>query len=412
MPYYINMNKIEWKYLFLIIITFIAACIETDIYLPAFPDMMNWFSASEGAIQSLLTWNFVGICLSGPFYGPLSDTFGRKKPLMIALGLFLAGSVITLFAQNLDQMLWGRILQGLGSGGCFTLGTAIIFDAFQKEKAITALNHLYTIIPLIMAAAPLIGGYLNYHFGFRSNFLCIGLFVLVSFIVSLLFFDETLPKEKRIPLNARAIMRDFKQALSSLPFWQLTIVTCIIFAGYISFLSGSAVLFVVEFGMAKTIFPFVQGAILAGWVFGSLFLNRAIKKWGISKVKKYGITMCSLGGIGFALIALLTPRDPYLLTTGMVFYAFGANWIIGLYFPEGMEILPHIKGITASLLTSARLLIAALVVALSSSLYNATIYPLAIIIFATIVAILPILFFYEKRRIKTAASENQSISIH
>src|ERR1041384_2402245 len=105
------------KYLFLISVIFIAACIETDIYLPAFPDMMAWFSATEGAIQGLLTWNFVGICVSCPLYGPLSDSFGRKKPLMVALGMFLAGSLLALFSQNLDQMLWGRILQGLGSGG-------------------------------------------------------------------------------------------------------------------------------------------------------------------------------------------------------------------------------------------------------------------------------------------------------
>lgn len=119
-----NLNGI--KYLLLIIVIFIAACIETDIYLPAFPDMMLAFGVSEEVIQSLLTWNFVGICLAGPLYGPVSDSFGRKKPLIIALGLFLLGSLITVFAQTFEQMLLGRLLQGLGSGGCFTLGTAIL----------------------------------------------------------------------------------------------------------------------------------------------------------------------------------------------------------------------------------------------------------------------------------------------
>jgi MFS transporter, DHA1 family, multidrug resistance protein len=388
----------ELKYLFLIIVVFIAACIETDIYLPAFPDMMAWFSASEGAIQSLLTWNFVGICVSGPFYGPISDAFGRKKPLMVALGMFLAGSIITLFAQNLDQMLWGRILQGLGSGGCFTLGTAIIFDAFQKERAITATNNLNTIIPLIMAAAPMIGGYLNHAFGFRSNFLAIGIFVFLSFAVCLLFFEETLTKEKRLPLQVNAILKDFKQAFSSLAFWQITIAISLLFAGYISFLSGTAVLFVVEFGMSKSVFPFIQAAILAAWVAGSLLLNRFIAKWGILRVKKTGIILCVTGGLGHVIAALIVPNDPYLLTSGMLFYAFGANWIIGLYFPEGMEILPKIKGITASLLTSARLLIAAMVVGLTSALYNATVYPLAAVILGTIVIILPTLISYEKHR--------------
>lgn len=398
------MNKrTELKYLFLIIVIFIAACIETDIYLPAFPDMMIAFSASESAIQSLLTWNFFGICISGPLYGPLSDSFGRKKPLLIALGMFLAGSIITIFAQNLDQMLWGRILQGLGSGGCFTLGTAILFDAFQKERAIQATNNLNTIIPIIMAGAPVLGGYLNNAFGFRSNFLAIALFVCLSLIICLFFFEETLPKEKRPPLQIRGIVRDFKQALCSLPFWQLTIVISLLFSGYISFLSGTSVLFVVEFGMSKSIFPFIQAAILGGWVAGSLLLNRAIAKWGIPKVKKIGIILSVSGGVMLALVALVAPRDPYLLTSGIILYAFGANWIIGLYFPEGMELLPHIKGITASLLTSARLLFAALIVGLSSSLYNATVYPLAGVIVGTIVIILPTLIYYEKRR-----AENRS----
>ena len=391
-------RKTELKYLLFIIVIFIAACIETDIYLPAFPDMMVWFSASEGAIQSLLTWNFVGICISGPVYGPLSDAVGRKKPLMFAILVFLAGSLMTLFAQTFDQMLIGRILQGLGSGGCFTLGTAIIFDAFQKERAIRALNSLNTIVPLIMAAAPMLGGFLNQTFGFRSNFLAIALFVLLSFIVCLFFFDETLPKEKRNPVQLKSILRDFRLALTNVAFWQLTIVMSVLFAGYIAFLSGTSVLFVVEFGMSKAVFPFIQAAILGGWVAGSLFLERAIAKWGIPQIKKIGTILCVAGGLGLTVASLIAPQDPYLLTSGVVLYAFGANWIIGLYFPEGMEILPNIKGITASLLTSARLLIAALVLGLTSSLYNGTIYPLSAVIFGSIVVILPTLFFYEKTK--------------
>jgi DHA1 family bicyclomycin/chloramphenicol resistance-like MFS transporter len=360
--------------------------------------MMAWFSASESAIQQLLTWNFLGICVSGPFYGPLSDAFGRRKPLIIALGVFLFGSIMTSLAQNLDQMLWGRILQGLGSGGCFTLGTAIIFDTFQKEKAVIALTNLNMIVPLIMAAAPMLGGYLNYTFGFRSNFLVIALFVLISLIICLFLFDETLPKEKRTPFQVKAILRDFKQAFSTLSFWQLTIATSLPFAGYIAFLSTASVLFVVEFGVSKVIFPFIQAALLGGWVAGGLSLKRSTAKWGALQIKKTGVILSLIGGLILAATTILAPRDPYLLTSGMVFYAFGANWIIGLYFPEGMEILPKIKGITASLLTSVRLLVGATAVEVTSSLYNGSIYPLCILVIGTMAVAFPILFFYERKK--------------
>lgn len=390
-------KKEEIKYLFIITIIFIAACIETDIYLPAFPDMMKAFSVSEGTIQGLLTWNFVGICLSGPFYGPISDSLGRKKPLMIALLLFLFGSILTLFASTFPQMILGRILQGLGSGGCFTLGTAIIFDAFQKEKAVQALNNLNMAIPIIMSLAPMVGGFLNYTYGFRSNFLLITIFVLMSLFLCLFFFKESLSLEKRLIFKLSSVAKDFKKVLLHSAFWKITLATSFLFAGYIAFLSYTSLLFVSEFGISKNFSPVFQVLILCTWTIGGLCLKKVLSALGSGRVKKTGLTLCIIGTVAFVLTTILTPQNPYLLVGSFLPYIFGANWVFGLYFPEAMELLPDIKGVTASLVTSARLLIAALTVGLISSLYNATIYPLMLVILATLLIILPCLISYEKK---------------
>ena len=398
-------RKEELKYLFLITIIFIAGCIETDIYLPAFPDMMRAFSVSESTIQGLLTWNFIGICLSGPFYGPISDSFGRKKPLLAALILFLLGSILTFFGTDFSHMLIGRSLQGLGAGGCFTLGTAIIFDAFQKEKAVQAINSLNMAIPLIMSIAPIVGGYLNYMYGFRSNFLLIALLVLTSLFLCLFFFKESLPQKQRLTFNLPSISNDFKQVLMSTPFWKITFATSILFAVYISFLSYTTLLFVSEFGISKTFSPFFQMLILGAWTIGGLVLQRTLSILGIERIKKAGLNLCTAGTFSFMLASLIFPQNPYLLVGALLPYIFGANWVFGLYFPEAMELLPKIKGVTASLLTSARLLTAALTVALTSALYNATIYPLTIISFIALAAILYCLLSYEKeQKRKTVAN--------
>lgn len=406
------MNKKELKYLFLIIVIFIAACVETDIYLPAFPDMITAFKVSEEAIQSLLTWNFFGICISCPLYGPVSDSYGRKKPLLIALALFLFGSLMTVLADSFDVMLWGRLLQGLGSGGCFTLGTAIIFDSFQEEKAITAMNKLNMIIPLIMALAPLAGGFLNASFGYRSNFLAIFFFVLLSLIICLFSLEETLEKEKRAPLQLKKMGSDFARVLTSLPFWQLTLIVSLIFAGYLAFLSGTAVLFVVEFGLDKALFPLYQGAILAAWVIGSLTCDRALARLGNFRLKMVGTSLLAMGGIGLGFIAWILPRDPNFLTLFMVLFTFGANWTSGLYFPEVMSIFPDIKGASASVFMSMRLLFSALIVGFAGSLYNATIYPIAGVVCAVTAIILPIIVAYERKARPVAVSEGSTIVIH
>jgi len=118
--------------LILIFVIFIAACIETDIYLPAFPDMMVFFSATEDEIKSSHL-NFIGICISGPFYGPISDASWQKKPLMAALGYFCwqyhKHSLLIAFpgcclADFSRLRLWWLL----------TLGTALSSMHFKESK--------------------------------------------------------------------------------------------------------------------------------------------------------------------------------------------------------------------------------------------------------------------------------------
>lgn len=384
------------KLLCLITVVFIAAVIETDIFLPALPDMMFHFGVTEEMIQRLLTWNFLGICLSGPLYGPLSDSWGRRPLIFFALTLFLIGSVMTLFADNFSLMLWGRLLQGLGSGGCFTLGTAILFDAFQSDKAVRAISQLNSTVPFIMALAPMLGGALNNFYGFRSNFLAIAIFVAASLLTCIVSLKETLPLEKRKPLQFTRIAHDFRRALVCLPFWQTALIVSLIFAAYITFLSGAALLFVLEFGVSKQLFPFFQGALLGAWVVASLTCGRALARLGRYRLKMVGTGLILLGGTALLTSVWIAPKDPYGMTLAMMIFAFGSNWTQGLYFPEGMEILPDIKGVTASLLTSARLLVTALIMGLAGALYDGTIYPFLFIIAGIVLTIVPIIVFYER----------------
>lgn len=388
----------EWRYLLLIIVIFIAACIETDIYLPAFTDMMAYFSVSEEQIQSLLTWNFIGICISGLIYGPLSDAFGRKKPLMVALGLFFAGSIMTLFAHSFELMLVGRVFQGLGSGGCFALGTAIIFDAFDETNAIRALNRINSVVPFIMAGAPMLGGFLNEMYGFRSNFMAIAVCVFASLIICMFFFDETLSKEKRVPFNVRKILGDVAKVSLSIPFWQTSMIVSLLFSGYLAFLSGISVLFVIELGVSKQALPFYQATLLGGWLVANMTFSFALARFGIPLIKKIGTILFTLSGVLLVFAAWATPDNAILFTAAMSIYAFGVNWVQGLYFMEGMGIFPDIKGITSSLLTSARLFITAVIVALTSALYDSTIYPIAAVVFGVVVVVLATIILYERKR--------------
>lgn len=375
----------DTRYLILIVLIHLAACIETDIYLPAFPDMMDFFDTTEEMIQSILSWNFFGICIACPFYGPLSDAFGRRKLLISALGLFLLGSIGTVFSSSIHEMLAYRILQGLGSGGCFTVGAALIFDVWEGEKAVKVTNDLNCIIPVIMAIAPMIGGYLNYHYGFRSNFIAIAIFVLASFVFCLFFLEETHPVEKRHPFRLGSILADFGRAMTCWRFWAPTCMICLIFAGYLTYVSSIAILFVKHLGVDAAVFPYYQAALLMSFVAASLLANRVISKWGVETVKRRGLIMVFLGGSGFVLSTVFTADSPNLFELWMMLFSFGAGWTIGPFFGEGMESLPEIKGITSSLMTSLRLASTALMIGLTGRFFDGTIYPLAYVVIFVLV---------------------------
>lgn len=399
----------EFKYLLLILTIFIGACIETDIFLPALPDMIQYFSVSEDQIQQLLSWNFVGICLACPFYGPISDAVGRKKPLLFALGLFFLGSLLTVCSYDFNTMLWGRVLQGFGSGGCFTLGTAIVFDAFQKERAIIAINRLNTLCPFIMAMAPLAGGFLNLHFGFRSNFLAICFVVLFSITLCVLCFTETLAPEKRSPLRLTKVLTDFKRVLTSIPFWQLLLVVSFGFCGYLVFLASTAVIFVIEWEVSKQLFPLFQAALLGAWLAASLTSTRVRHHFGVIRVKAIGTSMVTLGGLAMGLLWFIAPTNPYLMTASMMIYAIGFNWVQGLYFPEMMELLPDIKGVAASVLTSMRLLLAATSIALTASFYDGTMFPVVCAIVAITMGIVGLILAFERGRKESTIVQNAEV---
>ncbi|MDB6096029.1 MAG: multidrug transporter [Francisellaceae bacterium] len=386
-----SFSKIQQIASFIVIITYIAACIETDIYVPAFPDMQKYFQTTEGALQLILSINFLGLCISGLFYGPLSDSFGRKPLLNIGFGIFTFSSIGCIYVDTIEWLLFWRFLQGLGSGAAFVVSSAIIFDVYSNEKANQIVGYFNSIITLVIAAAPAIGGALNRKFGWQSNFVVITILALFAWMAIIFTFKETLESHKRERFNIKSILKDYVKVTSSGLAMGHLMILCLMNTAYVVYIANLSLIFINHLKVPAHRFDFYQGMVLGVFAISSTLSALVIQYLGGFKTRLIGGIIFALGGLGLMVDAYLLDPTPNTITFWMCLYTGGFALVVSLIYVDYMRIFPHIKGITSAVGTAVRLVLTAGLVAVAGFFYNGTIVPVATIV-GTIVILSAILY--------------------
>ena len=167
------------------------APITTDIYLPSIPSMITYFHAPVAAINMTLSMFFVSYSLGMLFWGPLSDKFGRKPVLLAGLVLYTLASVVCVFSNSVEQLIFGRILQGLGGSASVIICSAIIKDAYTNKERESALATVQSIAVLAPMVAPMIGAAIVQFFdAWQIVFIILTLAGILS-IIGTLILTET-----------------------------------------------------------------------------------------------------------------------------------------------------------------------------------------------------------------------------
>ena len=187
----------------MIALMYTTVCMETDIYVPSFPDMKFFFSTTAEAIQRILSINFVGICLGSLLFGPLSDSFGRKSMLRAGLVLFSIASWGCLIFKNFELFLLCRFIQGIGAAAPMVITFAMLLETFEPKKVAQLCGGINLFITGVMAAAPILGSFLNIYFGWQANFFLIAVLATCSLLGSLFFIPETLLLQNRTQFPSR-----------------------------------------------------------------------------------------------------------------------------------------------------------------------------------------------------------------
>jgi DHA1 family bicyclomycin/chloramphenicol resistance-like MFS transporter len=256
-------NNIAKKYsdttiLIFVTLLYVMICAESDMYVPAFPQMIDYFGISENKIQLVLSVNFAGLCIAGLIAGPISDAYGRRTTLIAGLLLFVIGSIGCVYTDNFIMMLFWRLIQGIATSVPMVIGAAMFFDKYNAEKAGKILGVLNSFISASMAAAPIIGAWISEAFDWRANFVAILILGIISFAAILLIIEETLQEDKRKKFNIKEILKNYVRVLKSFPFIMYSIMAIFSFTTTIVYIANLSVIFINHIGMTLEVFSYHQ----------------------------------------------------------------------------------------------------------------------------------------------------------
>lgn len=213
----------------------------TDFYLPAFPQLQEYFGTTVSLVQFSLTWGMIGLAGGQLIFGPMSDKYGRSRPLDIALVVFVLSTILCILSKNIYWFLFFRLLQGISAGGGVVIARSIAVDLFAGKELSRFFSLLAAIQGVAPIAAPILGGVLLNVTDWRGVF---GLLLLLGFLllVATLIFRESLPKVKRI-LHTWGAFKAYLPILRNRLFMRYVLTQSVAFAVMFTYIASSPFIF-------------------------------------------------------------------------------------------------------------------------------------------------------------------------
>src|SRR3990167_6987268 len=335
-----------------------------DIYLPSLPAISQYFLIPDSSTQLTLTMYLLGFSLSQLIYGPLSDKYGRRNVIISGITIFLFGNIICSIATNHNILFLARLIAGIGAGACGVLNRAIASDCFKGPELSRAWSYTTTTLVITLIFAPILGGYMQDVFGWRSNFMLASFCVLIVFFIVLKFLPETRYYNIESDITSfkfQQIIRNYYAILSSPTFILCTLCYTLAFSGLIAYFQISPLLLINIFGLTPSQYGWCSLIIAGSYLIGGLLVNILSHHVNMRYLLILGAILLVCGGTLMLLAYFFQYRNLLAVLLPSAVYVIGARIIIPNAISGAMKDFRHLGGSSSALIGCIQMLGSAIV---------------------------------------------------
>ncbi|MDQ3277685.1 MAG: multidrug effflux MFS transporter [Bacteroidota bacterium] len=375
-----------------------------DMYLPGFPVIAADLHTSVDRVSYSLSSYFVGVCVGQMLWGPLLDRFGRKRPLLFGIVIYIIASLGCAVAGSIEMLIGFRFLQALGGCVGMVAPRAVVRDVFPVSENAKVFSLLLLVIGVSPIIAPTAGSFVVSSFGWHSVFVVLAVLAAFLLLAVVFFLSESKPPDPNFSLRPKPIVGKFLYVVKDPQFYTYAFTGAVASAGLYAYLSGSPFVFMELFHVNEHQYSWIFALIAAGLIGSSQLNNIMLKKYSSGQIIRTALTVQATVGL---LLAIGTATG-WMNLYSTIFLIFLFLCCQGFSFPNAsaLSMAPFAReaGSASALMGAIQMGIGAVASALVGVFFNNTALPMTGVMAGCAVFALLILAFGQ-RKIRHKARE-------
>lgn len=258
--------------------------------MPGFVQIAEHYGVAVGAVQLTFSTCLLGLAVGGVIWGPISDRFGRKRPMLMGLSLFVIASLLIAVAPSLEAMIALRLVEAVGGSAGIVIGRAMVRDRYAGAELARAMSFVVTVFALVPVAAPALGAVIVSFAPWQAMFVFLAVYGLGCVIVAALV-PETLPVGRRTDHGFVASMAQYRQILTVGQFRFAAVAAILGAITIYTYLASAAPVFLDAFGTSVGAFGIISIAMAGFFAVGAQINMRLLRQYAVRSVLRASVAV-------------------------------------------------------------------------------------------------------------------------